>query len=83
MNGTRISKDKTKTSHGGYYTKSELRELVRYCKARGIEIVPEIDMPGHALSMIAAYPELACANDPVEVATYFGVTDFSKKLLRR
>ncbi len=68
------------TPHGGYYTKSELRELVRYCKARGIEIVPEIDMPGHALSMIAAYPELACVNEPVEVATYFGVTDFSKKL---
>lgn len=68
------------TPHGGYYTKSELRELVRYCKARGIEIMPEIDMPGHALSMIAAYPELACVNEPIEVATYFGVTDFSKKL---
>jgi len=67
--------------HGGYYTKTELRELVRYCKARGIEIVPEIDMPGHALSMIAAYPDLACFPEPVEVATYFGVTDFSKKLL--
>ena len=66
--------------HGGYYTKAELRELVRYCEARGIEIVPEIDMPGHALSMIAAYPELACFPEPVEVATHFGVTDFSKKL---
>ena len=66
--------------HGGYYTKAELRELVRYAKARGIEIVPEIDMPGHALSIIAAYPELACVNEPAEVATRFGVTDFSKKL---
>ena len=66
--------------HGGYYTKAELRELVRYAKARGIEIVPEIDMPGHALSMIAAYPALACVNEPVEVATRFGITDFSKKL---
>lgn len=66
--------------HGGYYTKAELRELVRYAKARGIEIVPEIDMPGHALSMIAAYPDLACVSEPVEVATRFGVTDFSKKL---
>ena len=66
--------------HGGYYTKAELRELVRYCLARGIEIVPEIDMPGHALSMIAAYPDLACFPEPVEVATRFGVTDFSKKL---
>ena len=68
------------TLHGGYYTKAELRELVRYAKARGIEIVPEIDMPGHALSMIAAYPDLACMSEPVEVATRFGVTDFSKKL---
>lgn len=66
--------------HGGYYTKAELRELVRYCKARGIEIVPEIDMPGHALAMIASYPDLACFPEPVEVATRFGVTDFSKKL---
>lgn len=66
--------------HGGYFTKAELRELVRYCKARGIEIVPEIDMPGHALSIIASYPDLACFNEPVEVATRFGVSDFSKKL---
>lgn len=66
--------------HGGFYTKSELRELVRYAKSRGIEIVPEIDIPGHALSMIAAYPELACFEESVEVATRFGVTDFSKKL---
>lgn len=70
--------------HGGFYTKAELRELVRYCKARGIEIVPEIDMPGHALAILAAYPELACFTDganPIRVATRFGVTDFSKILL--
>lgn len=66
--------------HGGYYRKQELRALVRYAKARGIEIVPELDMPGHALSAIAAYPSLACFDEPVEVATRFGVTDFSKKL---
>lgn len=68
-------------AHGGYYTKAELTELVRYAKARAIEIVPEIDMPGHALSMIATYPDLACYPDIVEVATRFGVTDFSNKLL--
>ncbi len=70
--------------HGGYYTKAELRELVAYSKARGIEIVPELDMPGHALAMIAAYPELACFADeehPVKVATSFGVSEFSKILL--
>jgi hexosaminidase len=66
--------------HGGYYTKAELRELVRFAKALGIEIVPEFDMPGHALSALASYPELACFPEPVEVATRLGVTDFSKKL---
>lgn len=70
--------------HGGFYTKEELRGLVRFSKARGIEIVPELDMPGHAVAMIAAYPELACfadAGNPVRVATSFGVSEFSKKLL--
>ena len=70
--------------HGGYYTKAELRELVRYCKARGIEIVPEIDMPGHALAILASYPQLACSSNdanPIRVATRFGVTDFSRILL--
>ncbi len=76
-NGTRAQDG---LPHGGYYTKAELKQLVRYARARGIEIIPEIDMPGHALSVMAAYPELACFPDPVEVATRFGVTDFSKKL---
>ncbi len=70
--------------HGGYYKKEELRELVRFAKARGVEIVPELDMPGHAVAMIAAYPELACFSDakhPVRVATRFGVSEFSKNLL--
>ena len=67
--------------HGGYYTKDELRLLVSYARARGVEIVPEIDMPGHALAMLAAYPELACFPAPTGVATRFGVTDFSSRLL--
>lgn len=76
-NGARTQDGKP---HGGFYTKAELRELVRFARARGIEIIPELDMPGHALSVMAAYPELACFPDPVQVATRFGVTDFSKKL---
>jgi hypothetical protein len=73
-----------KTPHGGYYTKDELRELVRYAKARGVEIVPELDMPGHANAMIAAYPELTCFPDednPPKVVTEFGIRDFCKTLL--
>ena len=67
--------------HGGYYTKRELRSLVAYAKARGVEIVPELDLPGHALAMLAAYPALGCFEEPVEVATTFGVSDYSKQLL--
>ena len=68
-------------AHGGYYTKNELRALVAYASARGVEVVPELDLPGHAVAMLAAYPELGCFNEPLEVATYFGVNDFSKHLL--
>ncbi|MCE5190045.1 MAG: family 20 glycosylhydrolase [Eubacteriales bacterium] len=70
-----------KLPHGGYYTKHELRALVAYAKARGVEIVPELDMPGHALSILAAYPALGCFDEPFEVETTFGVSDFSRKLL--
>lgn len=44
--------------YGGYYTKDEIRDIVAYAKARGITIVPEIEMPGHALAVIAAYPKM-------------------------
>ncbi|AKU17112.1 beta-N-acetylhexosaminidase [Luteipulveratus mongoliensis] len=60
--------------HGGFYTKAELRGLVEYAAARGIDIVPEIDLPGHMRAAIAAYPELG--NHPektLPVATTWGV----------
>ncbi len=53
--------------HGGYYTQIEIRELVAYAAARHIEIVPEIDMPGHVQAALAAYPELG-SGEPVEVS---------------
>jgi hexosaminidase len=43
---------------GGFYTQDELRDLVAYAAARGITIVPEIDLPGHAQALVAAYPDL-------------------------
>ncbi|MFI6817806.1 beta-N-acetylhexosaminidase [Nonomuraea sp. NPDC050328] len=60
--------------HGGHYTKRELRDLVAHARARGVTIVPEIDMPGHMRAAIAAYPELG--DDPdraLPVATAWGV----------
>ncbi len=58
---------------GGYYTKAQVRELVAYCDSLGIQIVPEIDMPGHVSAILAAYPELGCNGAPVSVGTKAGI----------
>jgi hexosaminidase len=59
--------------HGGFYTQEDIREIVAYAAERHINIVPEIEMPGHSLAALAAYPELACTAGPFEVATHFGI----------
>ncbi len=59
--------------HGGFYTQEDIREIVAYAHDRFINVVPEIEMPGHAQAAIAAYPELGCAGKPLEVFTTFGV----------
>lgn len=59
--------------YGGYYTQAELREVVAYAAASHITIVPEIDMPGHMLAALAAYPELGCTGGPYQVGHYWGV----------
>ncbi len=61
--------------HGGFYSKDELREVVAYAAKRGITVVPEIEMPGHATSVIAAYPRLSCAGEPVKVLEQWGGAD--------
>jgi hexosaminidase len=59
--------------HGGYYTRADALEIVAYAKARYVNVVPEIEMPGHAMAAIASYPELGVTGEPVEVATSWGV----------
>jgi hexosaminidase len=62
--------------HGGHYTQQQLRELVAYASRRGVEIMPEIDLPGHTQAAIAAYPRLG--NDPgypIEVSTRWYLHD--------
>lgn len=59
--------------YGGFYTQEEIKEVVAYAKARSITIVPEIEMPGHSLAALAAYPELGCRPGPYEVGTRWGV----------
>ena len=51
-----------KKEHGGYYTQDDIKEIVQYAADLGIDVVPEIDMPGHFMAAIAAYPELSCFN---------------------
>ncbi len=59
--------------HGGYYTHEQITEVVAYAAERGIAVIPEIEMPGHAQAALAAYPELGCRPEPVKVATTWGV----------
>ncbi|MEZ0610227.1 beta-N-acetylhexosaminidase [Fibrella sp. WM1] len=50
-------------TYGGFYTQDDIREVVKYAQARNITIVPEIDIPGHSMAMLAAYPNLSCSKD--------------------
>lgn len=54
-------------TYGGYYTQEDIREVVRYAQQRFVTIVPEIDVPGHSLAALAAYPELSCTGGPFHV----------------
>lgn len=56
-------------TYGGYYTQDQINEIISYAKERYIEIIPEIDMPGHSRAAIAAYPEISCDGNKYYVAT--------------
>ncbi len=53
-----------KATYGGFYTQDEIREVVQYAQERNITIVPEIDVPGHSMAALAAYPELSTQKEP-------------------
>jgi len=59
--------------HGGFYTQEDVREIVAYAAARFVTVVPEIEMPGHALAAIAAYPELGNTGDTLAVGQRWGI----------
>jgi hexosaminidase len=63
------------TPYGGFYTQSQMRDVVAYAAARQITVIPEIELPGHSLAALAAYPELSCTGNPVQVGTHWGVYD--------
>jgi hexosaminidase len=62
------------TPYGGFYTQDEIREVVEYARQRHVTIVPEIEIPGHSLSALAAYPALGCTGGPYEVLTKWGIS---------
>jgi hexosaminidase len=57
----------------GYYTAEEIKDIVKFCKERFIDVIPEIDMPGHFTAAIAAYPHLGCTGEKKEVSEHFGI----------
>lgn len=61
--------------HGGFYTQDELRDLIHYAAERHINIIPEIDLPGHMQAALACYPQLGCTGGPYEVWRRWGVSE--------
>ena len=59
----------------GFYTSDEIREIIEYARVRGIEVIPEIDMPGHMSALLVAHPEFTCSGKTYEVPGYFGVLE--------
>lgn len=63
------------TRYGGFYTQEDIKEVVAYATSRGISVIPEIELPGHSVAALAAYPELSCTGGPFEVRNTWGVAD--------
>ncbi len=67
--------DNTRYGEGCYYTQDQVKEILEYAAAKGITVIPEIDLPGHMLAALAAYPEYGCTGGPYEVWGMWGVAD--------
>ena len=61
--------------YGGFYTQDEVKDVVKYATERHVTVIPEIEMPGHSLAALTAYPCLGCTGGPYEVGTKWGVYD--------
>lgn len=60
---------------GGYYTQAEVKEFVAFCDKLGIQVIPEVDIPGHVTAILAAYPHLSCRQEKMEVCTRAAITE--------
>lgn len=63
------------SSYGGYYTQEQIKEIVDYAAKRYITVIPEIDLPGHMMAAISAYPNLSCKGEKWSLRTVWGVED--------
>lgn len=63
------------TPHEGFYTHDQIREVVAYASKRYVNIVPEIEMPGHSMAALAAYPELSCTGGPFKIPLRWGIQE--------
>ena len=63
------------TRYGGFYTQDDIREVVEYAASKGVTVIPEVDLPGHMLAALAAYPEYGCTGGPYEVWGRWGVSE--------
>ncbi len=70
-----VRKNADGTTYGGFYTQEQIKEVVAYAASRFIDVMPEIEMPGHSVAALAAYPELSCTGGPFEVRTAWGVSE--------
>ncbi|MCX6225635.1 MAG: family 20 glycosylhydrolase, partial [Bacteroidia bacterium] len=70
-----IRKNSDGTTYGGFYTQEQIKEVVAYAASRFIDVMPEIEMPGHSVAALASYPELSCTGGPFEVRTAWGVSE--------
>ncbi|MBE6784274.1 MAG: hypothetical protein E7536_09740 [Ruminococcaceae bacterium] len=61
--------------HSGFFTQEEIRDIVSYCEERYIDVIPEIDLPGHTMAIIASYPELSCEKKQIDVCMKHGIFD--------
>ena len=83
--GRRYSAPDSIGAYGGFYSQTELRDLVAYAAQRGITIVPEIEMPAHSEEVLTAYPEFSCTHEPYKQADFCignaGSIDFLEHVL--
>lgn len=68
-------KENNEEIYGGFYTQDQIREIVRYAEERFITVIPEIEMPGHALAALAAYPQLSCTGGSFQVGNIWGIIE--------